>query len=803
MNDWLYQSSWFDHDISYRLVVSLLHFIWQASILGGFAHLVTLALRKHKAQHAYGVNVAFLACLVLVAMFTFCLMDLPSSSLPSNSPIATPAAAVAQPSSSPVDAQATTSSPSPRTASTPTANRSFVSIEGVLSSWSRPIATCYVVAVGFMLLRVCRGVWRVHVLRHAAISIDRADLLQIAEQTAKRIGLAATPALRWCEQISTPIVVGLLKPVILLPAAIVGGLTTHQVEAILAHEMAHIRRFDLWVSLLQRIVECVFFFHPAVWLVSRRIDIEREIVADDVALQAGCDPTQYADSLLRMAELSAELRATLLSLTRAPAYPSDSALAAIGNRPSGLKSRVTRLLGRNASPATNARSTFPAIGATLVVTLLLITTALTVSGGLPMNNDSTDGPSQVLRDTFSAAIKAIDLQEVEKLLKSEPKLANADLREPEHRDVFSNGHPLHRACAQNHAELAQLLLEHGADPDAPGPNPDDRPVHGMPLHWAAAEHRNYQLANLLLDFGATPASYPNCDKATIERMFYQSREVGVSDAVVRRSFAKYLPDQGDLERQTTTNLVGVNAPEAIKLFARMVDLGGQPPFKALVREGFDELLFEIIEHCQDQDGTPHDHPNSNVLNNIAGAARWYGYPHLVRRLMEHPSYKYSYGDALETIGVAIGSHNRDGDYWKYREIIVMQLEALEANGDLEKARQDPEFKPIYQLGTDFTWHSNYGHRAAIADPECYIDLAELLVSWGFDDINHIDSKTKHSPLSAAVQRGHHPGIATYIQWLLEHGADVRESDPDEVNPLAIAKEKGLAEIQQILETHAS
>ena len=389
---------------------------------------------------------------------------------------------------------------------------------------------------------------------------------------------------------------------------------------------------------------------------------------------------------------------------------------------------------------------------------------------------------------------------VKQLLVKEPLLANTDLREAEHRNHFSHGHPLHLACEHNHEQIAELLLKHGAHADAPGGNPDDRPVHGMPLHFAAADHRNYRLAHLLLNHGATPNSYPNCDKATIERMFYQAREAGMSDSIVRRAYAKYLPDRSELESQTVSQLVG-DAPEQIKLFARMVDLGGQPPFRAIVRDGFHDLAMEIVEHSENEEGTPHDHPKASVIENVSGAARWFGYPKLVRRLMDYRGESYSYEDAIETIGVAIGSHNRDGGYPEYREIIVMQLEYLKSRGDLEKARDDSDFQPLYQIATDFTWHSNYGHRAEIAKPECYIDLAELFVSWGFENIEYRDPKSIHSPLSAAVNRGHHPGIATYIRWLLEKGADLRESNPEEVNPIAITREKGHDEILQLLERY--
>ena len=85
--------------------------------------------------------------------------------------------------------------------------------------------------------------------------------------------------------------------------------------------------------------------------------------------------------------------------------------------------------------------------------------------------------------------------------------------------------------------------------------------------------------------------------------------------------------------------------------------------------------------------------------------------------MEHPCFEYSYESAISTIGTAIRSHNRDGSYADYREIIVMQLEVLRSQDDLDRARGDADFQPLHHIATSFTWHSNYGFRAAIARPE--------------------------------------------------------------------------------------
>lgn len=398
---------------------------------------------------------------------------------------------------------------------------------------------------------------------------------------------------------------------------------------------------------------------------------------------------------------------------------------------------------------------------------------------------------QEMLDVMSDAIEKADVEKIKQLLQSHPELPNADLRPVDKRDHFTNGRPLYRAAQKLDREIIELLLDHGADPNAAGNILDDQPEFGLPLYLAIA-NEDHALAHLLLDRGASPDAYPNCDKAAIEICFYKARSEGLDDAVVRRAYSKFLPDSVQLNSQSVCELVGEDASENMKTFARLVDLGGQPPFTAIVREGFDDLAMEIIEHSAHQPGTPHDYPNSTTLNNIYGPARWYGYPKLVRRVMDHIGHDYEYGSALQTIDVAIASHNRDGGYQAYREIIVMQLEYLKSSGQLEKAIAEPEFNPLYKIATDFTWHANYGYRAEIAKPECYVDLAELFVSWGFRDVNYRHSKSGLSPLSAAVNRGHHPGIMVYVQWLIDNGAEIGDA-------VSIAQEKGNDELLKLLQ----
>src|SRR4030095_13888079 len=100
--------------------------------------------------------------------------------------------------------------------------------------------------------------------------------------------------------VEVPTVIGWMRPVILLPVAAVAALTPAQVEAILAHELAHIRRHDYAVNLLQTTAETLLFYHPAVWWISKRIRAEREHCCDDVAVRVCGDAVSYAHALAEL-----------------------------------------------------------------------------------------------------------------------------------------------------------------------------------------------------------------------------------------------------------------------------------------------------------------------------------------------------------------------------------------------------------------------------------------------------------------------------------------------------------------------
>src|SRR5690606_34223785 len=137
---------------------------------------------------------------------------------------------------------------------------------------------------------------------------DSVILLRL-EHLAQQLSVRSQPVVAYSEQVLVPRIVGLLRPVILLPTSAMTGLAPEQVEMVLAHELTHLRRHDLWVNLLQRIAEAALFFNPSLWYLSHRIHVLREYACDDAVCRTaseGADDVRcrYAAALLQIAELS-------------------------------------------------------------------------------------------------------------------------------------------------------------------------------------------------------------------------------------------------------------------------------------------------------------------------------------------------------------------------------------------------------------------------------------------------------------------------------------------------------------------
>jgi len=223
------------------------------------------------------------------------------------------------------------------------------------------ITVAYAAGLMLMLVRLVTGVWGGERLRSAGRPVESPAVLSLLAAQARRLGLKVVPALRTCERVAVPVVVGLLKPVVLIPAAMLTGLSQDQLEIVLAHELAHLRRHDHLMLLGQRLIETLLFFHPAVWYVSRQIDVVREECCDDLVLAQGGDAMQYAASLLRVAELRLGQR-----------VPPVTALSADGGSPSELRRRIGRLLGIDSAPSMRlTRTGVAALLVTLTATLSL------------------------------------------------------------------------------------------------------------------------------------------------------------------------------------------------------------------------------------------------------------------------------------------------------------------------------------------------------------------------------------------------------------------------------------------------
>lgn len=284
----------------------LVHFVWQGLLAAGLLGLLLVALRKSAANVRYAVLYAGL--IVMAAMPFATLAVLPSTAVvtatsvtpaspasPSPGADAAPAAAVPLPPPMPPASAAVAA---PHTASPA---EWLGRLRGTLDPWLPGVASLWLCGVCLLALWNLSGWLRVRRLRVRDVADAPPLWRQSLERVCLRLGVSRTVRLLESGRVAVPMVVGTLRPVILLPASVLTGLTPGQVHALLAHEVAHIRRHDYAANLVQTAIVTLLFYHPAVWWVSRRIREERENCCDDLAVQSCGDSLLYARALAELA----------------------------------------------------------------------------------------------------------------------------------------------------------------------------------------------------------------------------------------------------------------------------------------------------------------------------------------------------------------------------------------------------------------------------------------------------------------------------------------------------------------------
>lgn len=209
----------------------------------------------------------------------------------------------------------------------------------------------------FVFGRLGLGLIVVHRMKSAASLPLPGELQASFCRLARRLSIRRPVRLLDSAIVQVPTLIGWLRPVVLIPLGCLSGLSTQQIEAIFVHELAHIRRHDYLVSVLQSIVEALLFYHPAVWWVSKTIRKEREDCCDDMAVEIGGNALIYAKAL----SLLEEHRSTMPGFT-------------LGVTGGNLTMRIKRLLGLQDVPALTQPMAFG------ILTLMIATAAVSVGG---------------------------------------------------------------------------------------------------------------------------------------------------------------------------------------------------------------------------------------------------------------------------------------------------------------------------------------------------------------------------------------------------------------------------------------
>lgn len=341
---------------------ALLHFLWQGTLVALLLAGLQRCLQSYRSNIRYllaSMTLVIMLILPLATIYRGSLIDSIQSTKIANNSLTSPQAlhpAIGLNLRIGADRGASESS-------TPTQQQAEV---GIFQSLPAILTIGWLVGVFLLSLRLLIGLYQTKKISNQNREPVAEHWQVVLKTLAAQLKITNPVALFQSAMVEVPTVIGWLTPIILLPPSALMGLTSAQLELILAHELAHIRRYDYFVNLLQTVIETLLFYHPAVWWVSRQIRFEREQACDELVVEICGHPLVYARALTKLERL----RLTNPKL----------AMAATGG---SLMKRINRILEVSNSNhhASGVSSTFLVAGTT---TLMVILSLYFSIGAIPL-----------------------------------------------------------------------------------------------------------------------------------------------------------------------------------------------------------------------------------------------------------------------------------------------------------------------------------------------------------------------------------------------------------------------------------
>ncbi len=300
---------------------TIVHSIWQGSLIAIGTGLLLWILHSKSSKLRYLVTASSLFLVLLLAIATF--VYLYQRQMPASTVLTVPSEAPVTHSIS------VNNQPVVLDINLPAASGFWENLTYYFNQNLPLVVVGWMMGVVLFSLRLIGGLAYAHRLKHYRTCAVTSDWQKRLEYLAGKAGVKKSVNMLESALIKVPVVVGHIKPVILIPIGTLTGLPADQIEIILAHELAHIYRNDYLFNIAQKVIDLLFFYHPAMWWLSATVRTERENCCDDVAVTIAGDSLTFAKALANLQELS-------------PYHP-ELALAFTGHK-NQLFNRINRLL---------------------------------------------------------------------------------------------------------------------------------------------------------------------------------------------------------------------------------------------------------------------------------------------------------------------------------------------------------------------------------------------------------------------------------------------------------------------------